>query len=136
MIKLKYGEVNNIQLIRAFQEVKKEKIPLPASYKFTKMATKIDQEVRAFQKEYQDFLVEYAEKGEDGTPITEKDDKGNIVGYKMADPDGANKVYADMLNREFTMEIDKVQVSDLINIKIAPDTLMYLEPFIDGLEQI
>lgn len=136
MIKLKYGEVNNIHLIKAFQEVKKEKLPLPASYKFTKIANKIDQEVRAFQKEYQDFLLEYSEKDESGKPIVEKDEKGNIVGYKMADPEGANKVYAEMLSKEFTIEVNKVPASDLASVKISPDNLMFLEPFIDGLDAI
>ena len=136
MITLKYGDINNTKLVGAFKAIKREKLPLPASCRFTKIAEKLDQHIISFQKEYQEFLTEHSEKDEAGLPVTEKNERGQVVGYKMADAAGSSKVIGEMFEKEFTIDVNPVEVADLANVTISPDVLSHLSPFINGLDTL
>lgn len=134
MIKIKYADLNNRELVESFVTIKKSALPVKAAYRFNRIADLLDGKINDFQKRYQTYLKDYAKKDDEGKFIPVKNADGVTVGIEMADKEAANTVLNELLSEEISIEVRKVDASDLENIMISPNTLAHLEPFIEGLD--
>lgn len=134
MITIKYADINNIGVIKAFQEIRSSAIPAKAQYRFKKIAEKIDVALVDFRKDYEYFLKEYAVHDDSGQIVTHKDEDGKILGYKMKDQKVADEFYGEMLKRQIIIDVSPVDAADIAHAPIVEGTLHHLEPFISGME--
>lgn len=134
MIKMKYSDLNNFDLVNSFKTIKKQALPVKASYRFNRISTLLDQRIGEFQKRYQSFVNDYGKKDDKGALIPIKAEDGRVLGFEMADKEASNIVMNELLSEEFTIEVKKVEANDLENVMISPETLFHLEPFIEGLD--
>ena len=136
MIKLKYEDLNNKDLVKSFQEIKLTQLPFTASYRVNRIAAKLDTKISEFQKRYIDFIKEYAKKDENGKIVDRKDENGVVLGFEPSDKELADKKYAELLSEEFEIDVNKIEASDLVRATISPATLFHLKPFINGLDEL
>jgi hypothetical protein len=130
-----YMQLNNQKLVKAFNEIKEQKLPIVAAYRIGKIGDKLDSAVDEFKQKYAELMKEAAEKDEDGKPVFKKDEEGKILGYKIKEElvQETNKKYLELLKTEIEIGVKPVEAEDLQKAMISAETLMALEPFITGL---
>ena len=136
MITLKYADINNADLVAAFKTIQKQNLPLKVSYRINKIADKIDQEIRSFTVTYSEFLRDHCAKNEDGSPVFKLNEEGKMIGYEMNGAEETKTKEKALFQKEFSIEVNQIDVSDIDGINIAPETLHHLSPFISGLETL
>jgi len=134
MIKLKYSDLNNVDLVNSFKSMQAQPMGIRASYRFDKISDAVDTKIKEFGKEYFSILNKYSKKDESGAVIKVLNDEGKEIGVEYDNKEEVDGVIKELLEKEFTIEVKKIEASDLQKISVSPKTLHHLLPFIDGLE--
>lgn len=59
-----------------YEAVKSKTLPIKTSYKLAKIANAIEVETEFYREKFRDIVLEFAEIGEDGAPVTTEDGEG------------------------------------------------------------
>ena len=88
-----------------------QKLPFALAYKFSKLATKLDEHARFYNENLQKLIEEYAEKDEDGQiKIDEKNQGGILIKTDLIE-DFQNKV-SELQNVEIEYDLPTFTFSD------------------------
>jgi hypothetical protein len=122
-------KINNQKLIENVQKlsgVAQKQLPVKVSYAISKNISKIEAELKVYDKERQKLIEKYAEKDETGKVIS--DEKGQI---KFQDKDGWDKDIKVLLEIENEIEIHKFYINELNGFNISAVELQAIEYMID-----
>jgi hypothetical protein len=106
---------------------------MDAAYKMKKYADKLDQKQKDHVTFMNGLLKECGELDESGNPVFEFDGEGEerkAVGYKLKDSEAFEKSMKEYLDSEFELEIKPLFAVELKDVKISPNDLVVMEPFI------
>lgn len=119
---------NVVSMVDGLKVIVDKEIDINTSIKLTKIVKSVETEVDLFQKEKDKILKKYGELDESGELVV-KDDQ-----LKILDIPAFEKEYQKLLNTEVELDVPKVDVKDLGDIKVSPSTLMKLEPILKEVE--
>lgn len=113
--------------INALRMISQKQLPVKISYFVAKNMTKIERELKIYEKERRKLLEKYAERDEDDQFVVED---GKI---QIADIDNWNKDIEELLDIEVDVKIHKLKLEDLLNanIDIAPGELISIDYMIE-----
>lgn len=116
-----------IENINALRGLSQKQLPIKVSYFVAKNISKIENELKVYEKERQKLLDKYAEKDDNGNMVLE----GNNI--KIEDTDNWNKDIQELLDIEVDVKIHKLKRDDLLNanIDITPNELISIDYMID-----
>ena len=135
MIKVKLGELEIIINCLA-QVMNSEGIPFKTGYWLSKIANKLNEEMKMYDKTRIKICKEYSNKDENGNPkmIYEKDEKGNDIPNKskfdINDTDKFDEQINLLKDTEIELNFNQLKVSDFGNATPKPIFLIALEKFI------
>ena len=102
-------------------------LPIKASYALAKNITKMESELKLYNKEREKFINKYAEKDEEGN--VKADEAGQIV---FKDPEGWDKDIKELLAIENDIDIHKFPIEALGDCNISASELMLIDYMIEG----
>lgn len=99
-----------------------KELPMVTSFKLSKLAKRIEEEVSLFDK------ARVAKVKELGEPIKDKDGK-ETSDYKIKEENKEiwAQEYKSLIEQEVTIEVPEIKLADFGDIKIAPSQLLGLE---------
>ena len=62
-----------------YAEIKDQKMPIKTAYKFSKIAHKLEEEVKFYQSKIQEIIAAYVEKDENGNPVYTEDKQATKI---------------------------------------------------------
>lgn len=133
MVKLKNSILVNQRLYAVFQYMMNQPMAMDAAYKMKRYADKLDQKQKDHIEFMNSLVKECGELDETGNPIFEFEGEGEerkAVGYKLKDPEVFEKNMKEYLDSEFELEIKPLFAVELKDVKISPNDLVVMEPFI------
>ncbi|WP_040209899.1 DUF1617 family protein [Clostridium polynesiense] len=122
--------ISNERLISDYSTLKNianKELPIRASYALAKNISKIESEIRVYEKERTKLIEKYADKDEEGQV---KADEGGQIIFK--DPEGWSKDIRELLAIENDIEIHKFPISSLEGYTMSPADLILIEYMIEG----
>lgn len=129
-MKIKVGELKVIG--EGLSEILGKELPVKPSYWLARIATKLDSELRAFEKARVNLVIKYARKDEKGNPIVKKDKDGKPTrDYDVPDMDAFNKEYDELAEQEIEININPIKLDALGDINLKPIILAKLEKIIE-----
>lgn len=133
-MKIKLGDLQTLQV--SFQELTREKLPIKIAYYLNKFIK------NQFDKEYQnlhEIRIKTAEKyclrDENEKPIS--DEKG-MFQFSSENGQLADQEFRELLNEEIEFDFNPIDINQLSNLSISPQSLMVLEElgFVKGDEDV
>lgn len=115
--------LSDIQNLRAISQ---KQLPVKASYAIAKNISKIEAELKIYDKERQKLIDKYAEKDDKGKVIA--DENGQI---KFKDKDSWDKDIRVLLDIENNIDIHKFSIDLLEGYDISPAELQAIDYMID-----
>lgn len=122
-------KISNQRLIENIQKlsgVAQKQLPVKVSYAISKNISKIESELKVYDKERQKLIDKYAEKDEKGQAIA--DEKGQI---KFNDKDSWDNDIKVLLDIENEIDIHKFSINELNGINISAVELQAIDYMID-----
>lgn len=123
---MKLSNQKLIENIQKLSGVAQKQLPVKVSYAISKNISKIESELKTYDKERQKLIEKYAEKDEKGKAIA--DEKGQI---KFKDKDGWDKDIKALLDIENEIEVHKFSINELNGFNISPVELQAIDYMID-----
>ena len=117
-MKLTLGEA--LDMAKALPTLLDKEIPVRPAYWLGRAVDQINSKLKAFEAVRFKLIEKYGEKDSDGKLINEDGQ------YKIADTDGFNKEYSDIIGEEIEIEHNQISVEDLGDIKIASSAMIGL----------
>lgn len=139
MLKLKHKILVNQNLYNVFQALMKEKMSMNAAYKMKRYADKLDQKNKAHAQFMSELLKTYGDLDDAGNLQLEFEGEGEnkkAVGYKLKDTEAFKTEMDQYLDSEFEVEVNPLFAAELTDVRISPNELIVLEPFIADLNNI
>ena len=130
MIRLKYKQVTDGNLIQALQKLVRTPLNTQVAYRVKKIADAYSKAREQIGKEYQEQVVEkFAEKDEKGVIIPDAESLG---GFKINETDTTEfvAIHEAFGMKDFVIERDPLWVGDLGDVKFSALELTTLEPFV------
>ncbi|WP_297428872.1 DUF1617 family protein [Clostridium sp.] len=112
--------------MNTLKAVSQKQFPVKVSYAIAKNISKIDSELKIYEKERQKLIEQYSERDEGNKIIS--DESGNV---KFADVDGWNKDIKELLDIENEIEIHKFKFEELGNLNISAEELRVIDYMIE-----
>lgn len=125
MIELTVQEMLNS--FNTLQDLLDKKLPSKTAFTVARIIREIEKESNTFQTARNHLIKLYGEVDKNGNLIT--DAEGNIQ-VKNEDIPAFNKEITDLLNTTITLNIDKINITDLNNLDFTPRQFLFLHPFI------
>ncbi|MBI4720822.1 MAG: hypothetical protein HY770_06305 [Chitinivibrionia bacterium] len=122
MITVHVGELPAI--LEGINEISEARLPIKTAHKVAKIAKKVVEERQIAETSRMKLVDRYAEKDENGRPVTE----GNV--YKFADVEGFGKEYGELCEIEISIDIEPLTLDELGDVQLMPVTLIKLDAFI------
>jgi hypothetical protein len=122
-------KLSNQKLIENVQKlggVAQKQLPVKVSYAISKNISKIESELKVYDKERQKLIEKYGEKDENNKVVA--DEKGQI---KFEDKDGWDKDIKVLLEIENEIDIHKFSIDELNGFNISPAELQAIDYMID-----
>lgn len=139
MLKIKNKILTNQRVYKVFQEIMESKLSFDAAYKMKRYADKLDQKQKDHVQYMAELLKLHGATDASGNYILEYQGEGEEkvpVGYKLKNPDEFNKVIDTYLNDDFEIEVNPLYAVELKELKISPNDLTIIEPFIADLNNL
>lgn len=111
-----------------YTRIKSCVLPIKISYKFSKLARAIEQEKTFYQSKVQEIIEEYGERDENGE-LKLTDDKTAFV-IKEDKVLECQQKMNELLELEIDIEEIKFSIDDLEDLKLSPQEMDALIPFI------
>lgn len=134
-MKLTYAQLNSDPFNRALFELSTQKnFPnMKAAYSVAKLWRRFEKELGHARTLFTKFADAYYEKDEHGKPVMAEKPNG-ITPIKII-PEKEEEFKArveEFLKLEATFDVDPLKIEDLEMLKLAPQTLLALEPIFDS----
>lgn len=117
-----------IELQGLLFRIKDEKIPIKTAYKFNKLISILEKELKFYNEELAKIIEQYAEKDENGNPVI-SEDKTSIQIRKDKINECQEKT-EELGNIQFEIEKIFFTIEELNNIKLTILEMRNLMPFI------
>jgi hypothetical protein len=124
MIKIKLGEIINI--IESLNNILIKEIPIKTAYMLSKLAQKIEPELKNFQNSNNKLIEKYGQRDENNEIIN----NNGIVPIILDKKEDYKKEIEELLNIEIDIDFEPMSIKSLGDIKIAPKDLFVLDRFI------
>ena len=129
-MKFKAGELKVIG--EGLSEILEKELPVKPSYWLSRIAIKLDSELKAFEGARVKLVIKHAKKDEKGNPIVLKDKSGKPTrNYDVTDMDAFNKEYDELAEQEIEININPIKLDTLGDINLKPVILAKLEKIIE-----
>jgi len=129
-MKFKVGELKVIG--EGLSEILEKELPVKPSYWLSRIAIKLDSELKAFEGARVKLVIKHAKKDEKGNPIVLKDKSGKPTrNYDVTDMDAFNKEYDELAEQEIEININPIKLDALGDINLKPVILAKLEKIIE-----
>lgn len=129
-MKFKAGELKVIG--EGLSEILEKELPVKPSYWLSRIAIKLDSELKAFEGARVKLVIKHAKKDEKGNPIVLKDKSGKPTrNYDVTDMDAFNKEYDELAEQEIEININPIKLDALGDINLKPVILAKLEKIIE-----
>ena len=125
---MKFTNQELINNIGALRSIAQKQLPVKISYAIAKNISKVDSELKIYNKERQKLVDKYAEKDKNGQP---KIDKNNQYHIKKECLTTWNKDIQDLLSIEAEIDVYKFSVDLLDGFNISPLEMQVLDCMID-----
>ena len=110
-----------------YEYIKKEKMDIKTAYILTLIKKEVDFHLEFYQTELNEILSKYAQKDKNGNYIKTPDNLGiSILPNCQED---CKKEVQDLLNLEITYSAPYLELSNFDNLKISPELLESILPF-------
>ncbi|AJA50050.1 hypothetical protein CPAST_c40210 [Clostridium pasteurianum DSM 525 = ATCC 6013] len=122
-------KISNQKLLEDIQKlggVAQKQLPVKVSYAISKNISKIESELKIYDKERQKLIEKYGEKDEQGKVVA--DEKGQI---KFKDKDSWDKDIKALLDIENEIDIHKFSIDELNGFNISAAELQVIDYMID-----
>lgn len=125
MIELTLGELRNPMFNQALQALaSKKELPFKTSYHISRIVKLIDSEQRQATEAYSALLKEWGTSEDGGQNYTIAEEKRPEF----------SKVAKEFIETKITIDRNKINVSDLSQLSMAPSDFLVLEPLLYNLE--
>lgn len=99
-----------------YNEIKDKKMPLKTAYKFSKLLSKLDNEINFYQEKLQQILSKYGKKDKNGEFLLTEDKKG--IQIKEDEVQNCQKEMEELHNLDIeisgiTFSLDELEVLDM-----------------------
>lgn len=126
MIQVTLNDIlNNAEI---FRELSTKSLPVKTAFKVARLIRELDKENITFDESRRQIIEKYAERDENG--IIKQTPEGNI----QLQPDKieeCNSELVELLNTTIEINVDKISIDALGDIKITPAQMINLEAFIE-----
>jgi len=126
MIQITLNDIlNNAEI---FRELSTKSLPVKTAFKVARLIRELDKENITFDESRRQIIEKYAERDENG--IIKQTPEGNI----QLQPDKieeCNNELVELLNTTIEINVDKISIDALEDIKITPAQMINLEAFIE-----
>jgi hypothetical protein len=123
---MKLSNQKLIENVQKLSGVAQKQLPVKISYAISKNISKIETELKVYDKERQKLIEKYGEKDENDKVVA--DEKGQI---KFEDKDGWDKDIKALLEIENEIDIHKFSIDELNGFNISPAELQAIDYMID-----
>lgn len=109
--------------------ISQKNLPIKVSYAIAKNISKIEAEIKVYNKERQKLIEKYSVKDEEGKPLIED----NSVKIAQENVEDWNRDIKELLAIENEVDIHKFHIDELINSKcdMSPAELMLIDYMIE-----
>lgn len=114
--------------IQKLGEIANRELPVKASYAIAKNISKIEAELKVYDKERKKLIEKYAEKDDKGN--VKSDEHGNVV-FKEDCKEQWNRDIKELLAIENDIDINKFNINELDGYKMTPAELMLIDYMIE-----
>lgn len=125
---MKFTNQELLNNIGALRSVAQKQLPVKISYAIAKNISKVDAELKIYNKERQKLVDKYAEKDNKGQPKIDKNNQYHIKKECLA---SWNKDIQDLLSIEAEIDVYKFSVDLLDGFNISPAEMQVLDCMID-----
>ncbi|WP_286149562.1 MULTISPECIES: DUF1617 family protein [Bacillota] len=119
--------VDNSSLLATLTQ---KQLPIKVSYALAKNISKIESELKVYNKERLKLLDKYCVKDEDGNDVIDENNQLTIAAEHM---DSWNNDINELLDIEVEIDIHKFNIDDLMhsNVEFTPSELMLIDYMIE-----
>ena len=110
-----------------YSQVKDQKMPLRLAYKFSKLATRMDEEVQFYRTKFQEIVDQFIEKDEEGKPVVI--DNGAALKIIAGKEQECNQAMIELQGLEIDLE-QPFTIEELENLELTPAQMQVLMPFV------
>jgi hypothetical protein len=137
-VKLKYSFVQNQTVYNALASLYKKEMSPNTAYKVKKFIDEVEKASKGFQAKHKELVDSFCEKDADGNIVSQTNEEGVKIGFKVQEGKGAelNVAYQALLEEEFEIARTPIFVAELTDAKISPEHLMALEPIIADMDNL
>lgn len=133
-IKLKYSFLDNKLVHQAVRSLAVQPLKGHVAYNVNKIIDALDGAIKTWKTKYDLFVANNAVKNEDGTYKAKmgKNSNGEEInqGVLVVDEEKADKEFQVIYNEEFTLNVNKIYLEDILDVKLSADHLRALAPLI------
>ena len=106
-----------------------QKVPIKTSQVLIKVVRKVNLVLNEINMKRQEIMMRHIERDKEGNPVFALDNDGNVIPnrVKIVNESAFQQEINEYLNQEQEINVDKISVSELGDIKIEPIHLMSLE---------
>lgn len=125
-------KLSNLRILndsKKLEDISKRKFPVKVSYAISRNISKINSNLKIYDKERQKLIEEYSIKDKDGKTKINKDNQINLQLDRL---DEWNRDNNELCNIEFEIDIYKFSIDALEGYDMAPEELMLLDYMIEG----
>lgn len=123
---MKLSNQKLLENVQKLSGVAQKQLPVKVSYAISKNISKIESELKVYDKERQKLIEKYGEKDEQDKVVV--DEKGQI---KFKDKDSWDKDIKALLDIENEIDIHKFSIDELNGFNISPAELQAIDYMID-----
>jgi hypothetical protein len=126
MIQVTLNDIlNNAEI---FRELSTKSLPVKTAFKVARLIRELDKENTIFDESRRQIIEKYAERDENG--IIKQTAEGNIQ-LQQDKIEECNNELVELLNTTIEINVDKISIDALGDIKITPAQMINLEAFIE-----
>jgi hypothetical protein len=126
MIQVTLNDIlNNAEI---FRELSTKSLPVKTAFKVARLIRELDKENTTFDESRRQIIEKYAERDENG--IIKQTAEGNIQ-LQQDKIEECNNELVELLNTTIEINVDKISIDALGDIKITPAQMINLEAFIE-----
>lgn len=110
-----------------YNAVKSQKMPIKLAYRLSKIAQAVEQEQKFYQDRVRSLLDVYAEKDENGTPITNED--GGIK-LKQEYRQECLAQFGELESLDVDIKFEPIKIDELESLELTPEQIQSVMPFL------
>lgn len=110
-----------------YNAIKSQKMSIKLAYRLSKIAQAVEQEQKFYQDKVRALLDAYAEKDENGTPIT------NESGGIKLKPEYRTECltqFSELESLDVDIKFDPIHIEELESLELTPEQIQSVMPFL------